>query len=101
MINVFIACGAGASSTFLAMKLRSLSQSQASGLSFIPSALSNVSAKNDDLVLVASHIAKDAKVADLSKAGIKVIELTERVNGGFNADEAMGLILDHLARHKN
>jgi PTS system cellobiose-specific IIB component len=100
MINVFIACGAGASSTFLAMKLRSLSQSQASGLSFIPSALSNVSAKGEDLVLVASHIAKDAKVADLSKTGVSVIELPER-SGGFNADEAMELIMGHLARHKN
>lgn len=101
MINVFIACGAGASSTFLAVKLRSLSQSQASEISFIPSALANLSAKNDDLVLVASHIAKEAKVADLSKTGITVIELPEHVNGGFSADEAMGLILDHLARHKN
>lgn len=101
MINVFIACGAGASSTFLAMKLRSLPQSQASHLSFFPSALSNLSAKTDDIVLVASHIAKDAKVADLSKTGTKVIELPEHVNGGFNANEAMGLILEHLARDKN
>lgn len=101
MINVFIACGAGASSTFLAMKLRSLSQGQASNLSFFPSALSNLSAKKDDIVLVASHIAKDAKVANLSKTGIAVIELPEHVNGGFKAEEAMGLVLSHLARQTN
>jgi len=101
MINVFIACGAGASSTFLAMKLRSLSQSKSGNLSFIPSALANLSAKGDDLVLVASHIAKDAKVVALSKTGISVIELPEHVNGGFNADEAMELVLSHLAQPKN
>jgi PTS system cellobiose-specific IIB component len=101
MINVFIACGAGASSTFLAVKLRSLSQGQASNLSFIPSALSNVSANEKDIVLVASHIAKDAKVAHLSKTGISVLELPEQVNGGFNAEAALDLILSHLARHKN
>lgn len=101
MINVFIACGAGASSTFLAMKLRSLSQSQSSNLSFIPSAISNVSAGENDIVLVSSHIAKDAKVADLSKTGVSVIELPEQFNGGFNATDAMDLIQSHLARHKN
>lgn len=101
MINVFIACGAGASSTFLAVKLRSLSQSQASDLSFTPSALSNVSAKGNDIVLVASHIAKDARVAELSKTGIAVIELPEHVNGGFKAEEALDLVIEHLARHKN
>ena len=101
MINVFIACGAGASSTFLAMKLRSLSQGQASNLSFFPSAVSNLSAVAGDLVLVASHIAKDAKVAELSKTGIEVIELPEHVNGGFKADEALELILSHLARQTN
>lgn len=101
MINVFIACGAGASSTFLAMKLRSLSQGQASNLNFLPSAVSNLSAVAGDLVLVASHIAKDANVAELSKTGIAVIELPEHVNGGFNADEAMELILSHLARQTN
>lgn len=101
MINVFIVCGAGASSTFLAVKLRSLSQSHARDLSFIPSALSNLGAKDDDLVLVASHIAKDAKVAALSKTGISVIELPEHINGGFSADEAMELVLSHLAKPKN
>lgn len=101
MINVFIACGAGASSTFLAMKLRSLSQSQASQLSFFPSAISNLQAEKEDIVLVASHIAKDAKVAELSKTGAKVIELPEHVNGGFSAEEAMGFILQHLAADKN
>jgi cellobiose PTS system EIIB component len=101
MINVFIACGAGASSTFLAVKLRSLSQSQTSNLSFIPSALANVNASGNDIVLVASHIAKDAKVADLSKTGVSVIELPEQVNGGFNADEALELVLSQLAQTKN
>ena len=101
MINVFIVCGAGASSTFLAMKLRSLSQSQTRNLSFIPSAVSDLSAKGDDLVLVASHIAKDAKVAALSKTGISVIELPEHINGGFNADDALELVLSHLAQPKN
>lgn len=101
MINVFIACGAGASSTFLAMKLRSLSQGQASELSFIPSALANVSAKQDDIVLVASHIAQDAEAAKLGKTGATVINLPEHVNGGFRAEEAMELITEHLKRHKN
>jgi PTS system cellobiose-specific IIB component len=101
MINVFIVCGAGASSTFLAMKLRSLSQSQTRNLSFIPSAVSDLGAKGDDLVLVASHIAKDAKVAALSKTGISVIELPEHINGGFNADDALELVLSHLAQPKN
>jgi PTS system cellobiose-specific IIB component len=101
MINVFIACGAGASSTFLAVKLRSLSQSQASNLSFIPSALANVNASGTDIVLVASHIAKDAKVAALSKTGISVIELPEQIKGGFNADEALRLVLSQLAQTNN
>ena len=101
MINVFIACGAGASSTFLAVKLRSLSQSQTRDLSFIPSALANVNASGTDIVLVASHIAKDAKVADPSKTGVSVIELPEQINGGFNADEALKLVLSQLAQTKN
>jgi PTS system cellobiose-specific IIB component len=101
MINVFIACGAGASSTFLAVKLRSLSQSETSQLSFIPSALANVNARAEDIVLVASHIAKDAKVADLSKTGITVIELPEQVNGGIKAETALALVMGHLERHKN
>jgi PTS system cellobiose-specific IIB component len=101
MINVFIACGAGASSTFLAVKLRSLSQNQAGNLSFIPSAISLIAAGENDIVLVSSHIAKDAKVANLSKTGVSVIELPEHVNGGFNAADAMDLIQSHLARHRN
>jgi hypothetical protein len=40
-------------------------------------------------------------VAHLSKTGISVLELPERVNGGFNAEAALDLILSHLARHKN
>ncbi len=101
MINVFIACGAGASSTFLAMKLRSLSQSQALSLNFFPAAITSVQAKENDLVLVASHISQDVNVAALSKAGVPVILLPERVNGGFKAEEALELIVGYLNRQKN
>lgn len=101
MTNVFIACGAGASSTFLAVKLRALSQSQAMDLSFFPTAISNLQATEKDLVLVASHIAQDVQVAELGKAGVSVIALPEHVNGGFKADEAMELIIEHLQRQTN
>ena len=101
MINVFIACGAGASSTFLAMKLRSFSLQNSQDLKFVPCALANVTATADDIVLVASHIAQDSLVAKLSKSGTTVISLPEHINGGFRAEEAMELVLGHLNRHKN
>ncbi len=101
MSNVFIACGAGVSSTFLALKLRSLSQSQTMDISFFPSAISNLQATDQDLVLVASHLAQDAQVDDLSKAGVSVITLPEHANGDFKAEDAMELIIEHLQRQRN
>jgi hypothetical protein len=40
-------------------------------------------------------------VGALGEAGISVIHLPESVNGGFNADDAFGLVIEHMQRHKN
>jgi PTS system cellobiose-specific IIB component len=101
MTTVHIVCGAGASSTFLAMKLRSISQSQGQDIRFLPAALETLQPATADIVLVASHIADAPKVGALGEAGISVIHLPETVNGGFNADDAFGLVIEHMQRHKN
>lgn len=101
MTTVHIVCGAGASSTFLAVKLRSLSQSQGHDIRFAPAALETLQPATADIVLVASHIADAPKVGAISEAGVAVINLPEKVNGGFNADDAYELVIDHLQRHTN
>jgi PTS system cellobiose-specific IIB component len=96
MTNVYIVCGAGASSTFLAVKLRSLSQNLGHNLQFFPAALETVQPNAADLVVVASHIASARKVQELAEGGANVIHLSEHANVGFKADEAMSLILQAL-----
>lgn len=101
MTLVHIVCGAGASSTFLAMKLRSISQNQGQDIKFSPAALATLQPVGNEIVLVASHIAEAPKVGELSEAGIAVINLPENVSGGFNAEKAFELVIEHLQRHKN
>ncbi len=101
MTKVFIVCGAGASSTFLAVKLRAISQNQELAIQFFPTALEGLQAKTGDIVLVASHIEGAPALGALHDAGIEVVSLPEKVNGGFNAEDAFELITQCLQQHKN
>ncbi|WP_138315854.1 hypothetical protein [Rhodoluna limnophila] len=96
MTKVHIVCGAGASSTFLAVKLRAISQNQDLGIQFFPTSLEGLQAKAGDIVLVASHIVGAPSLGALHEAGITVVSLPEKVNGGFNAEDAIELITQHL-----
>lgn len=101
MVNVFIVCGAGASSTFLSVKLRSLAQNYTRQLTFTPSALETLQVSASDVVVVASHIADDARVATISKTGVPVIKLEEGHSGGFDATVVLEQIISHLEGHKS
>jgi cellobiose-specific phosphotransferase system component IIB len=101
MVNVFIVCGAGASSTFLSVKLRSLAQNYTRQLTFTPSALETLQVSASDVVVVASHIADDARVATISKTGVPVIKLEEGYSGGFDATVVLEQIISHLEGHKS
>lgn len=92
MINVYIVCGAGASSTFLAVKLRSLSQRLGHNLQFLPAALETVQPAAGDILVVASHIAEAAKVANFCDQDVTVITLPKPAQAAFDAEEALKLI---------
>lgn len=100
MTNVYIVCGAGASSTFLAFKLRSLSQNLSHNLQYFPSALETVQPEAGDLVVVASHIADAIEVESIADKGATVIKLSEQAHVGFKADEVLDRILQVLEGDK-
>jgi cellobiose-specific phosphotransferase system component IIB len=100
LVNVFIVCGAGASSTFLTVKLRSLAQNYTRQLKFTPSALETLQVSESDVVVVASHIADDAKVANLSNTGALVIKLEDSFGAGIDAQSVIEKIFSHLDSHK-
>lgn len=96
MTKVYIVCGAGASSTFLAVKLRSLSQDLSHKLQFLPAALETVQPEPEDLVVVATHIADALKVQSIVDSGVTVIKLSEHAVSGFKAGVALAQIVDAL-----
>jgi cellobiose-specific phosphotransferase system component IIB len=100
LVEVFVVCGAGASSTFLCIKLRSLAQNHNEQIKFVPAALETVNAGKDQLVVVASHIAADARVANLSKSGVQVLKLNENGIGSIDANTAFDAILGALKNHQ-
>lgn len=100
MVNVFVVCGAGASSTFLCFKLRSLAQNHNEEIKFIPAALETVRVNKDEFVVVASHIAEDVRVANLSKSGVQVLKLKANGIGSIDANLAFDAILGHLKNHQ-
>lgn len=100
MVDVFVVCGAGASSTFLCVKLRSLAQNHNEQIKFIPAALETLSAGKDQLVVVASHIAEDVRVANLSNSGVQVLRLNANGLGAIEANSAFDAILGHLRNHQ-
>lgn len=93
MAKVFVVCGAGASSTFLAMKLRTLSNELGRDFQFFPSALDTLRVEPGDLVIVASHIATHPKVDALRSEGAVVMSLTESALMDVTAKNAMELLL--------
>lgn len=87
MTTVYIVCGAGASSTFLALSLRNIMGAE-SGIEFVPAPLSNITPTGNDIVAVAHHIAVEPRVEELRSGGITILELPEHVNGAFGAADA-------------
>lgn len=96
MVRVFIVCGAGVSSTFLSMRLRSLAQNSKWQLNFSPSALETLRAGEGDVVVVASHIAEHVDVTSLGKVGVHVIRLGAKDAISSQAESVLGQISDHL-----
>lgn len=91
MTTVYIVCGAGASSTFLALSLRNIMGSN-SELEFVPAPLSTISPTQSDIVAVAHHIAVESRVDTLRSEGITIVEIPEHVNGAFGAADAAAVI---------
>lgn len=91
MTTVYIVCGAGASSTFLALSLRNISGPE-SGLEFVPAPLAQITPTAADIVAVAHHVAVEPRVAELRESGITIVKLPEHVNGAFGAQDAFETI---------
>ncbi len=98
MTTVFIVCGAGASSTFLALSLRNI-MGASTDLEFVPAPLSTITPTGTDIVAVAHHIASEPRVGELSAAGVTIVELTEHVNGAFGAANAAAVINAAITTH--
>lgn len=92
MTTVYIVCGAGASSTFLALSLRNIAGSD-SPLEFMPAPLAQIAPTSTDIVAVAHHVAVEPRVSELRGSGITIVELPEHVNGAFGAQDAFEAII--------
>lgn len=102
MTTVYIVCGAGASSTFLAMGLRLRASAAGLGVTFVPAPLESIEPTAHDLVGVAHHIALEPRVAELAVAGVTIAILPETAHGSFGVDEAFDSIraaLAHVPAH--
>lgn len=75
MTKVYVVCGAGASSTFLAVRLRARSKHLGYDFEFLPSAIETVSPSPADIIAVASHISNEKKIGFFEQCGASVIVL--------------------------
>lgn len=88
MTTVYIVCGAGASSTFLALGLRPIARSAGLSVTFVPAPLESIEPTAADVVAVAHHIALEPRVAELAVAGVTIALLPQSAHGAFGAEEA-------------
>jgi PTS system cellobiose-specific IIB component len=73
--KVYVVCGAGASSTFLAVRLRARSKHLGYDFEFLPSAIESVNPSRTDIIAVASHISNEKKIGLFEECGARVINL--------------------------
>lgn len=96
MTTVLIVCGAGASSTFLASRLRSLAKNSGLELTAIPSSESEMRAKlhSATVLLVGPHLKEsfDALQAEADLLGIPTALLPPTAFGSTGAVEALALV---------
>lgn len=75
MTRVYVVCGAGASSTFLAVKLRARSKILGYDLDFLPSAIETVKPSPTDIIAVASHVSNSKEIGFFEDCGASVMKL--------------------------
>lgn len=101
MTNIFVACGAGASSTFLALKLRNLSKHLNDDLVFQPVALETVNPKTNDIIVAASHVSAESLLEEYEQSGVTVLRLPNSPINDELALKAMALIETVLVGEPN
>lgn len=105
MDTILIVCGAGASSTFLASRLRRLQAaaqpSESAALDFTATAESELEARlpGSAALLVGSHLAERFPAIErrASAHGVPAVLLTPRASTPDGADEAIDLLLPLLS----
>lgn len=101
MTTILIVCGAGASSTFLASRLRALTKTRGLDLSFEAASDSDVAARllHTDLLLIGPHLAErfDSLRAAAAENGATAVLLPENVFGPTGAELALDQALSALA----
>jgi hypothetical protein len=96
MVQVIVACVAGASSTFLARRLSVLAADAGLDWNVTPSSVESIVAQPDQVVALSHHIATDTLCESLSARGIHCVVLAEGVTGGFGAEAAAETISQFL-----
>lgn len=77
MTRVYVVCGAGASSTFLAVRLRARSKHLGYDLQFLPSAIETVKPGPTDIIAVASHVSNAKEIGVFEECGATVMNLPD------------------------
>lgn len=97
MTRVYVVCGAGASSTFLAVKLRALSKLLGYDLDFLPSAIETVKPSSTDIIAVASHVSNAKEIGFFEACGASVMKLPNGPIDNQLAEETIRKIVRVLA----
>lgn len=97
-MKVLVACGAGASSTFVAMRVRRAAASRGLDITAVATSLSELDAAlaGADVVLLGAHLAGQAEeiTAAAKAVGTAVAVMPESVFLSPDGDEALTLALD-------
>jgi cellobiose-specific phosphotransferase system component IIB len=101
MTNIYVVCGAGASSTFLALKLRNLSKHLSDDLVFLPSALETLRPKKGEIIAAASHVSTESILDEYEQSGVTVLRLPDSLINDELASKAMQLIEEVLVGEPN
>lgn len=101
MTKIFVTCGAGASSTFLALKLRNLSKHLNDDLVFHPAALETMRPAENDIIVAASHVSSESLLEDYEQSGVTVLRLPNSPINDELALKALALIEKVLVGEPN
>jgi cellobiose-specific phosphotransferase system component IIB len=101
MTNIYVVCGAGASSTFLALRLRNLSKHLSDDLVFLPAALETLRPKEGEIIAAASHVSSEPILEEFEQSGVTVLRLPNSPINDELASKALNLIEKILVGEPN